>query len=65
MIRYMMNIFLFSASSIKKTFELFDLYLNDCIPQKTHGGSMRYIVSKKNYTSSRLQKNFKIRKSKK
>ena len=59
------HIFMFSASSIKKTFELFDLYLNDCIPQKTHGGSMRYIVSKKNYTSSRLQKILKLKKVKK
>ena len=41
------HIFMFSASSVKKTFELFGLYLNDCIPQKTHGGSMRYTVSKK------------------
>ena len=41
------HIFMFSASSIKKIFKLFGMYLNDCIPQTTHGGSMRYVVSKK------------------
>ena len=59
------HIFMFSASSVKKTFEMFDLYLNDCIPQKTHGGSMRYIVSKKKLTSSRLKNILRLEKKKK
>ena len=59
------HIFMFSASSVKKTFEMFDLYLNDCIPQKTHGGSMRYIVSKKKHTSSRLKNILRLEKKKK
>ena len=33
--------------------EKFDLRLIDAIPQKTHGGSMRYVVSnKKEYKKS-------------
>ena len=59
------HIFMFSASSVKKTFEIFGLYLNDCIPQKTHGGSMRYIVSKEKYTSRRLLKILKLERTKK
>ena len=40
------HIFMFSASSVSKIFEKFGFYLNDVIPQNTHGGSMRYIVSR-------------------
>ncbi len=42
------HIFMFSLSSIKKIFNLFDFELIDAIPQKTHGGSMRYVVGRKN-----------------
>jgi len=42
------HIFLFSLSSIKKIFGLFDFELIDAIPQKTHGGSMRYVIGRKN-----------------
>ncbi len=41
------HIFMFSLSSIKKIFNLFDFELIDAIPQKTHGGSMRYVVGRK------------------
>jgi methylation protein EvaC len=41
------HIFIFSITSIKKIFELFDFELIDAIQQKTHGGSMRYILQKK------------------
>ena len=41
------HIFLFSALSVSKMAEKFDLRLIDAIPQKTHGGSMRYVVSNK------------------
>ena len=41
------HIYMFSCSSIKKIFRLFDLYLVDAIPQITNGGSMRYIISRK------------------
>ncbi len=41
------HIFMFSASSVKKVFDLFGFELINAIPQKTHGGSMRYIVGRK------------------
>ena len=41
------HIFMFSLSSIKKIFDLFNFELIDAIPQKTHGGSMRYVVGRK------------------
>ena len=39
------HIYMFSATSIRKIYKLYDLNLIDAIPQKTHGGSMRYIIS--------------------
>ena len=41
------HIFLFSLSSIKKIFKLFDFDLIDAIPQSSHGGSMRYVIGRK------------------
>jgi len=40
------HIFMFSVSSIKKVFKLFNFDLINVIPQKTHGGSMRYVVGR-------------------
>ena len=40
------HIFMFSTS-IKKIFNLYDMELIDIFEQPTHGGSMRYIVSRK------------------
>ena len=42
------HIYMFSVTSIKKIFELYDFELIDAIPQITHGGSMRYVVGRKN-----------------
>ena len=42
------HIFVFSVSSITKIFELYDFQLIDVQPQITHGGSMRYIIKRKN-----------------
>ena len=42
------HIYIFSITSIKKIFEKFDFDIIDAIPQVTHGGSMRYVVSRKN-----------------
>ena len=42
------HIFMFSISSISKIFDLFDFELIDVLPQTTHGGSMRYIIGRKN-----------------
>ena len=41
------HIFMFSGSSIQKIFNLFDMELIDLIKQPTHGGSMRYVVSRR------------------
>ena len=43
------HIYMFSASSVKKIFNLFDFELIDVVPQKTHGGSMRYIIGRRNF----------------
>jgi len=42
------HIFMFSVTSVKKIFQLFDFELIDVHWQKTHGGSMRYVVGRKN-----------------
>ena len=42
------HIYIFSASSISKIFQLYDFELVDILPQPTHGGSMRYIIQRKN-----------------
>ena len=39
------HIYMFSASSINKIYKKYDMCLIDAIPQKTHGGSMRYIIT--------------------
>ena len=52
---------MFSVSSINKIYKSFGFKLIDAIPQNTHGGSMRYIISK-NFNqkiSNRLKKIFK------
>ena len=41
------HIFIFSATSIQKIFNIFDFELIDLIPQITHGGSMRYVLARK------------------
>jgi methylation protein EvaC len=40
------HIYMFSVTSIKKIFTLFGCTLIDVLPQTTHGGSMRYVISK-------------------
>ena len=40
------HIFMFSVSSVKKIFELYNFDLIDVKAQKTHGGSMRYVIAK-------------------
>ena len=42
------HIYMFSINSIKKIFNLYNFELIDVLPQPTHGGSMRYIISRKN-----------------
>ncbi len=42
------HIFMFSISSVKKIFDLYDFEIVDALPQVTHGGSMRYFIKRKN-----------------
>ena len=42
------HIFIFSITSVNKIFILFDMELIDVLPQTTHGGSMRYVIGRKN-----------------
>ena len=42
------HIFMFSINSVKKIFDLYNFKLTDICPQSTHGGSMRYVISRKN-----------------
>ena len=41
------HIFMFSISSVKKIFDLFNFDLIDIRKQKTHGGSMRYVIARR------------------
>jgi len=41
------HVYIFSVSSIKKIFNEFNFDLIDAIPQITHGGSMRYVVARR------------------
>ena len=41
------HIFMFSVSSVKKIFDLYNFDLIDVQKQKTHGGSMRYVVARR------------------
>ena len=59
------HIFMFSASSVKKVFDLFGFELINAIPQKTHGGSMRYVVGRKGKFKSSINLNKILRKEKK
>ena len=43
------HVFLFSAISVQYLFDKVGMELIDLIPQKTHGGSMRYVLAHKNY----------------
>ena len=52
------HIYMFSASSINKIYKRHGMYLIDAMHQKTHGGSMRYVIANnfKAKQSSRLIK---------
>ena len=41
------HIYMFSISSVKKIFDLYNFELIDVLPQPTHGGSMRYVLARK------------------
>ena len=44
---YDAHIFIFSLHSVRSIFNGHGLELIDALPQKTHGGSMRYVIAKK------------------
>ena len=52
------HIYIFSVSSVNKIFKKFGFELIDVIPQSTHGGSMRYVISRKgvNKVKDRVKK---------
>jgi len=58
------HIYMFSVISVKKIFELYNSKLVDVLQQTTHGGSMRYIVKRKNqnFKSENLEKYSNIEK---
>lgn len=41
------HVFLFSALSVSNTFRAHGFELIDCVPQSTHGGSMRYVLARR------------------
>ena len=43
------HIYMFSVTSVSKIFEKFNFALVDVFPQITHGGSMRYVIKRKNF----------------
>ena len=50
------HIYMFSISSIMKIFAIYDFKLIDALKQKTHGGSIRYILTRKK-SSIKVNKN--------
>ena len=59
------HIYMFSASSVSKIFDKFNLNLVDAIPQITHGGSMRYVIKRKKDTTNKLKHILEVEKQKK
>jgi len=45
---YDAHVFIFSLHSVRSIFKNFGFDLIDAIPQKTHGGSMRYVIARSN-----------------
>ena len=41
------HIYMFSATSVKKIFNIYNMELIDVYKQPSHGGSMRYVISRK------------------
>ncbi len=53
------HIYIFSAIAVEKIFNIYNFELIDLIPQITHGGSMRYVVARKNeYSKSKIVEKF-------
>ena len=54
---YDAHVFIFSLHSVRSIFNSYGFELVNALPQKTHGGSMRYVISRKNSRS--ISKNIK------
>ena len=54
---YDAHVFIFSLHSVRSIFNSFGFELIEALPQKTHGGSMRYVISRKN--SLKIKKSVK------
>ena len=50
------HIYMFSLTSIEKIYKLYNFKLIDAIPQKTHGGSMRYILKRKGENTNKSKR---------
>ena len=61
------HIYMFSITAIKKIFKLYNFDIIDAIPQSTHGGSMRYVLSRKgeHSISKNVEKRLNMEKNKK
>ena len=61
------HVYMFSLHSIQKIYKLFGFELIDAMQQDTHGGSMRYILKRKNEEkkSKRLVRLLKLEKAQK
>ena len=59
------HVYIFSAISIKNIFEKYGFELINLLPQSTHGGSMRYILSKKgSYMTEKIVGEFLLKEKK-
>ena len=59
------HIFMFSVSSVKKIFDLYNFDLVDVQKQKTHGGSMRYVVARRGeYKTKNVVKKYLLQEKK-
>ena len=62
---YDAHVFIFSLHSVKNIFNSYGFDLIDALPQKTHGGSMRYVIARKNVYDIKRKVNFIINREKK
>jgi methylation protein EvaC len=49
------HIYMFTAHSVLKIFERFNLHLVEAVPQVTHGGSMRYVIKRKKEENNQIK----------
>ena len=62
---YDAHVFIFSLHSVRSIFNNFGFDLVDALPQKSHGGSMRYVIARKNKLKVKNRVKILINKEKK